>query len=220
MKYFFSYLTFAMLITGIYACSPSHDQTIANLKTAIDKETTAAAQYAAFAEQAERDSLYPVEALFKAASQAESIQAKNLQSALSGLGIQDYQPEKELFTVQSTLDNLHTALTFEKDKAENMYPAFATTALQEKAKEAASSFEYACQTGKNRAGIYSYILGNIKSPAVLAAVYYVCPECGNVFLGTTSRQCDVCRTSSGKFIRSSASATLQDATTGASMRRR
>lgn len=214
--YFYTFTLF--LTAGLTACMRNYDRTIINLKTAIDREITAQSQYAAFAIRAEQDSLYPIDALFKAASQAKEISVNNLRTALTDLDINDYHPEKQLFTIQSTVENLQSSIDNEKDKSQNMYPAFIEDARKEKAQKAVNIFKQAQETGKSNTNICSYIIGNIKSPAVLAAVYYVCPECGNLFLGTTANQCDICGTSAKEFIRSSASATLQDATTGASMR--
>lgn len=218
MKQSCLYISALLLIISIAACTHDYEQTIANLKMAMDKEAAVQLQYAAFAKQAEADSLYPIEALFKAASQAKEVNINNFHRALSDLGINGYDPQIQAFLVQSTIANLQTSIDNEKDKLQNIYPAFLEDSRKEKSRIATTALKQAQECGKNHIGIYTYIIGNIKSPAVLAAVYYVCPECGNIFLGTTTQQCDICGTKAGNFIRSSASATLQDATTGASMR--
>lgn len=214
-----SHLSLLFFILLITACSGNPEKTIANLKTAIDMESTAVSKYDDFAMQAEKDSLFPIEALFKAVSKARSIHLQNHIAALASLGITDYPSNIAAYDVKSTTENLQAAIDGDTHEFTITYPGFIKDAKEEKAEKAISSFTYAQKADKNHTRIFSYVLGNIKSPAVLAAVYYVCPECGNVFLGTTEKVCDICQTVSDKFIGHSASATLQDATSGATSRR-
>src|SRR5574344_978026 len=110
MKKFFSILTIIACAFAMISCSQSKDQTIANLKSAINGEATASAKYAAFAERASQDSLPAIASLFQATAEAESIHVKNHQAVLAELGIHDYSPVVDEFIVDSTSANLTAAL--------------------------------------------------------------------------------------------------------------
>lgn len=68
MKKFSFFMMIATVMLAMVSCTQKHDKTIADLKAAIDGESTASAKYAAFADQAAKDSLFAIEALFKATS--------------------------------------------------------------------------------------------------------------------------------------------------------
>lgn len=200
MKKINVYLLLVVALLSMVSCSQKHDKTIANLKAAIDGESTASAKYAAFAEQAAKDSLFAVEALFKSTSQAEAIHVKNHQSVLAGLGVTDYVGNVEKFDVKSTAENLQTAIDGETYEFTTMYPGFIKDAETEKSKESIVSFNYAQDAEIGHAKIYADVLAKIATPEVLASVYYLCPKCGNVYANTPSEICELCQTSSEQFI--------------------
>lgn len=213
---FFTMLAAVML--AMVSCTQKHDKTIADLKAAIDGESTASAKYAAFAEQAAKDSLFAIEALFKSTSQAEAIHIKNHQAALAVLGVTDYEGKVEPFDVKSTAENLQAGIDGETYEFSNMYPGFIKDAEAENSKEAIVSFNYAQDAEKDHAKIYADALAKIATPDALASVYYICPKCGNVFVGTSAKICDLCQTSSENFIEIKASipaASTTDAATAA-----
>lgn len=200
MKKIYSYLVVVIALVGMVACTPSHDKTIANLKAAIDGESTASAKYAAFAEQAAKDSLFTIEALFKATSQAEAVHIKNHQAVLVTLGVTDYQGNVAAFDVKSTAENLQAAIDGETYEFTTMYPGFIADAEKEKVQGAIVSFNYAQDAEKDHAKIYANALSQIATPAALANVYYICPKCGNVYAGIPAELCELCQTSSDQFI--------------------
>ncbi|MEG1562787.1 MAG: ferritin family protein [Bacteroides sp.] len=204
MKKIYSYLIMAIAVAGMVACTPSHDKTIANLKAAIDGETTASTKYAAFAEQATKDSLYNIAALFKATSQAEAIHIKNHQAALATLGVTDYMGGVQAFDVKSTAENLKAAIDGETYEFTTMYPNFIKEAQTEKVQEALVSFNFAQDAEKGHAKLYADALAKIATPDALAKIYYVCPKCGNTYAGTPSKVCELCQTPYSAFIISEA----------------
>lgn len=200
MKKFSSYLLLAIAAIGMVACTPSHDKTIANLKAAIDGESEASAKYAAFAEQAAKDSLFAIEALFKATSQAEAIHVKNHQAVLATLGVTDYSSTVKPFDVKSTAENLQTAIDGETYEFTTMYPNFIKDAETEKVQGALVSYNYAQDAEKGHAKIYADVLAQIATPEALASIYYLCPKCGNTYANTPSESCELCQTGEGDFI--------------------
>ncbi|MEG0498688.1 MAG: ferritin family protein [Alistipes sp.] len=200
MKKIFSLLVVAAGALAMVACTPSHDKTIANLKAAIDGESTAAAKYAAFADQAAADSLYNVEAMFRATSQAEALHIKNHQEVLVSLGVADYVGTAAEFEVKTTAENLQAAIDGETYEFTEMYPTFIADAEAEKVNAAVVSLTYAKDAENGHAKIYADALANITTPEVIAAVYFVCPKCGNTYAGTAAEVCEFCQTASTDFI--------------------
>ena len=200
MKKIYSYLLLAISLVGMASCNTSHDKTVANLKAAIDGESTASAKYAAFAEQAAKDSLFAVEALFKATSQAEALHVKNHQNVLASLRVTDYQGKVSDFDVKSTAENLQTAIDGETYEFDTMYPEFIAAAQKEKAQGAIVSFNYAQDAEKGHARIYADVLAKITTPQNIESVYYLCPKCGNVYAGQPSEVCELCQTNKNDFI--------------------
>lgn len=200
MKKIITFLTLALAVVSMVACTPSHDKTIANLKAAIDGESTATVKYAAFARQAAKDSLYAVEALFLATSQAENIHITNHQVVLATLGVTDYVPTVAAFDVKTTAENLQTAIEGETYEFTEMYPVFIQDAEAEKVQGALVSFNYAQDAEKKHAEIYSDAAAKLATPEMLSVVYYLCPKCGNLYTDTASESCELCQTGSADFI--------------------
>ncbi|MEG2065024.1 MAG: ferritin family protein [Alistipes sp.] len=200
MKKICSIFVVAAAALAMVACTPSHDKTIANLKAAIDGESTASAKYAAFADKAAADSLFSVEALFRATSQAEAIHIKNHQEVLVSLGVADYVGTVAEFEVKTTAENLQAAIDGETYEFTTMYPGFITDAEAEKVQAALVSFNYAQDAEKGHAKIYGDALANIATPEVIAATYFVCPKCGNTYAGTPADVCEFCQTASADFV--------------------
>lgn len=200
MKKICSYLVFAVALLTMASCAPNHDKTVANLKAAIDGESTASAKYAAFAEQAAKDSLFAVEALFKATSQAEALHVRNHQAVLATLGVTNYQGKVETFDIKTTAENLQTAIDGETYEFSTMYPDFIATAEKEKVQGALVSFNYAQDAEKGHARIYIDVLAKIATPDAMEKVYYLCPKCGNVYAGVPSEICELCQTNASDFI--------------------
>ncbi len=200
MKKITFYLIMAVAMVGMVSCAQKHDKTIVDLKAAIDGESTASAKYAAFAEQAAKDSLYTIEALFKATSEAEAIHIKNHQAALAELGVTDYTGNVEAFEVKTTAENLQAAIDGETYEFETMYPGFIQDATDEKSQSAIISFNYAQDAEKKHAQIYADALATIATPEALATTYFLCPKCGNVYVTTAAEACELCQTPEDQFI--------------------
>lgn len=200
MKKFSFFMMIATVMLAMVSCTQKHDKTIADLKAAIDGESTASAKYAAFADQAAKDSLFAIEALFKATSQAEAIHIKNHQAALAALGVTDYEGKVDKIEVKSTAENLQAAIDGETYEFTTMYPEFIKDAETEKSKEAIVSLNYAQDAEKDHAKIYADALANLSTPNALATVYYLCPKCGNVFANTPAEACELCQTPADSFI--------------------
>lgn len=176
-------------------------KTIENLQAAFKGETTASARYAAYSKQAEEDGYHEIALLFKAASVSENIHANNHKAVLqeSGVNTPLITPQ---FTVNTTTENLQDAITGEAYEVSTMYPEFLAKANEAGNQLALISFNYAYKTEKKHKVLYEAALTALQNNTVktLAAIYYVCPTCGNTYDNKAPARCGISLTGKEKFI--------------------
>ena len=175
--------------------------TVKDLKTAIDGEATASAKYAAYARQATREGLPRVTALFQATSKAETFHLRNHLKVLKSIGVENYHPSVQTFSVGTTAQNLKSSIEGEKHECTTMYPKFYADAKGDYEEDAVKTFKWADQAEDNHALLYKQALDNLSHPQKLAKVYFVCPTCGNVYAGKPAETCEICGTTASQFIR-------------------
>ena len=161
-------------------------QTIDNLKTAFAGESQANRRYLAFAKKAGEDGFPQIAKLFRAAAAAETVHAQNHFRAMDG--------------VQSTAENLQTAIGGENYEVVSMYPPMLAEAETAGDKRAARSFRWALDVEKMHEALYrkaAEVFG--KGEDLPAGEYYVCPLCGNTHEGPMTGKCPVCSTPGEKF---------------------
>ncbi|MBI4795582.1 MAG: rubrerythrin family protein, partial [Deltaproteobacteria bacterium] len=93
-----------------------------NLMEAFAGESQANRKYLAFAKQAEKEGYSQIAKLFRAAAEAETVHAHAHLRALGG--------------IQSTAENLKSAISGETHEFKNMYPGMIAAAKEEGHKEA------------------------------------------------------------------------------------
>ncbi len=153
--------------------------TLENAMEAFAGESQANRRYAAFAEQAESEGYKNIARLFRAASEAESIHAKKLLKVTG--------------KVHSTKENLAEAVSGETHEYTEMYPAFFKEAEAEKKSDVALVFTYAMKAEEVHATLYKEALNNLnKGQDMSNRTVYLCPVCGNVFLGNAPDKCPIC----------------------------
>ena len=160
--------------------------TAENLKAAFAGESQANRMYLAFAKKAENDGFPQIARLFRAAAEAETVHAHSHFRAMGG--------------VNSTAENLKTAIAGEAYEYNDMYPGFVATAENEGNKAAYISFKNAMAVEKVHFDLYSKALETLKAGDDLpAASIYVCPVCGHTVVGNLPDHCEVCGVSKEKF---------------------
>jgi rubrerythrin len=87
--------------------------------------------------------------LFRAASDAETVHARNHLNAMKGIG--------------TVADNLKAAVNGEQYEFSQMYPGFITQSQAEKATEAETSFTWANKVEKIHYGLYQQALSNLQA---------------------------------------------------------
>jgi rubrerythrin len=156
--------------------------TIKNLLAAFEGESNAHAKYMKFAIKADEDGLHGVASLFRAAGRAEEIHAANHARVIKQLG-GDAKCEIHPADVQSTLENLKTAMAGEQYEVDVMYPEFLAEATARENKSAVRTFTGAMEAEKTHARLYGEAIallesGDLNSWISAAHDFYVCPVCG------------------------------------------
>jgi len=150
-----------------------------NLEEAFAGESQASRRYLFFAEKAESEGHPGIGRLFRAASESETVHARNHLKAMGGIG--------------STKDNLKAAISGESYEFTKMYPGFIKQAKAENNQKAEIAFDYANKVEKIHHGLYQKALELLeagKEPK--AEPYFVCPVCGYTVAGEAPEKCPVC----------------------------
>ena len=176
--------------------------TIQNMHDAYKGETTAHFKYAAYSKKAVAEGHPEIALLFKAASEAELIHAKNHKVVLIRMGeaIPDINPE---FTVKSTSENLKESIEGESYEFNTMYPEFITNANLSGNYMAQISLTYAYKVEQKHRDFYIEALAALEAGtgSSLAKLYYLCPTCGNTYATTAPSRCEISITDSKLFIK-------------------
>ena len=154
-------------------------KTIENLKAAFAGESQASRKYLYFAEKAEDEGHKQIARLFRAASDAETVHARNHLKVMQG--------------IRSTGDNLKEAIGGENYEFTEMYPEFMKQAEAESNEKAKDSFDLANKVEQIHHRLYQAALSMLeKGQAMAEKPIYVCQVCGNTVEGEAPDRCPVC----------------------------
>jgi len=157
-----------------------------NLAEAFAGESQANRKYLAYGEVAAKDGLSQVAKLFRAVAAAETIHAHAHLRAMGG--------------IETTVQNLKSAISGEKHEFESMYPAFIATAEAEGAQVAALSMKRALAVEKVHHGLFVDALAAVDAGHDLpAGSIHVCAVCGHTVIGDVPDQCPVCKAGANRF---------------------
>jgi rubrerythrin len=150
-----------------------------NLKAAFAGESQASRKYLYFAEKADADNQPQIAKLFRAASDAETVHARNHLKALKGIG--------------SIADNLKEAIGGEHYEFTEMYPNFIDLAIKEKNVKATQTFNWANNVEKIHHTLYEQALKDLDAGKKKEnKPFYVCQNCGNTVEGDAPDSCPIC----------------------------
>lgn len=159
-------------------------KTMENLAAAFAGESQANRKYLAFAKQADKEGYPQVAKLFRAVAEAETLHA--------------HSHLKEMDGINSTEENLRTAMEGEIYEFSEMYPEFLEVAREEGAKSAERTFHFANQAEKAHAELYRKALEEL--PNRKEVEYYLCPVCGYVVADEVPQTCPICGAKAKVFI--------------------
>ena len=150
-----------------------------NLQAAFAGESQASRKYLYFAEKADKDGQPQIARLFRAASDAETVHARNHLNAMNGLG--------------SVADNLKTAISGEHYEFTKMYPDFINQAVAEKNSKAQVTFNWANKVEQVHHKLYEQALKDLEAGKKLETKpIFVCQRCGNTVEGEAPDRCPIC----------------------------
>jgi rubrerythrin len=150
-----------------------------NLKEAFAGESQASRRYLYFAEKAEMERQPQIARLFRAASESETVHARNHLKAMGGL--------------DTTAENLKAAIAGESYEFTEMYPGFIEQAKAEKNGRAETSFDYANKVEKIHHRLYQKALETLEAgKEAKEEPYYICPVCGYTVAGEAPERCPIC----------------------------
>jgi rubrerythrin len=154
-------------------------QTSDNLQVAFAGESQASRKYLYFAEKADEEGLKQIARLFRAASDAETVHARNHLKVMQG--------------VKSTADNLNAAIGGEHYEFTKMYPDFIKQANAEGNKKANDTFDLANKVEQIHHSLYQAALTMLEKGQDMAEKpIYVCQYCGNTVEGEPPDKCPIC----------------------------
>lgn len=157
-----------------------------NLQAAFAGESQASRKYLYFAVKAETEGYSQIARLFRAASEAETVHARNHLNVMKGIG--------------STADNLKTAIGGENYEFVEMYPGFIDQAKAENDSAAENSFNWANQVEKIHHGLYQQGLKDLEAGKKREnQPFFVCQNCGNTVEGEAPDKCPICGVSKNMF---------------------
>ncbi|MBN1333280.1 MAG: rubrerythrin family protein [Synergistales bacterium] len=159
-------------------------KTMENLAAAFAGESQANRKYLAFAKQADKEGYPQVAKLFRAVAEAETLHA--------------HSHLKEMDGINSTEENLRTAMEGEIYEFSEMYPEFLEVAREEGAKSAERTFHFANQAEKAHAELYRKALEELANRKEVE--YYLCPVCGYVVADEVPQTCPICGAKAKVFI--------------------
>ena len=159
-----------------------------NLKEAFAGESQASTRYKAYARKADQEGYPAVAKLFRAASAAEVVHARNHLETMEA--------------VRSTAENLKEAISGENAEHVTMYPEFIAQASKEEKTKAVRTFEWARKVEMIHESLYKAALDALESAGKNQAVnYYVCQVCGMTAEGEAPDRCPVCGAPRMQFVK-------------------
>jgi rubrerythrin len=164
------------------------NKTSENLQAAFAGESQASRKYLYFAEKAEEEGYKQIARLFRAASDAETVHARNHLKAMKG--------------IESTKDNLKTAINGENYEFTKMYPGFIEQADADGDVRAKRSFNLANTVEQIHHRLYQTALSTLEKGEDMAEKpLYVCQVCGYTVEGEAPAKCPICGASREMFKR-------------------
>jgi rubrerythrin len=170
------------------------ESAVSNLLAAYEGELNSHARYKAYAAKAEAEGMSGAASLFRAAARAEQIHAGNHARVLRRMG-GEATAEIRPFRVNSTLENLKTALGGEQHEVDNLYPQFLVHATSQLDTSAARSFVWAMEAEKTHARLYEDALVTMESgPGWTEShlEFHVCTLCGYTAEKQEADNCPAC----------------------------
>jgi rubrerythrin len=149
---------------------------MSDLEKAFTNESQTSVKYLSFAKKAEQEGLREIAKLFKAASEAERIHARNHLRAME--------------VKRNSMDNIKVSIDEKVRAIEQMYHPMLEHAKEEGDHWSVKSFCYAYEAGKVVAKLFEDTLMN--SGEEKKVDYFVCKVCGLIVENEVPEKCPLC----------------------------
>ena len=177
-------------------------QTEKNILAAFAGESQARNRYTYFASQAKKDGYMQISEIFTETANQEKEHAKRLFKLLEG-GEVEVTAAFPAGVIGPTLDNLKEAAAGENYEYTDMYPGFATIAVEEGFEEIAEIFKTIAVAEKQHEKRYLALAANIANNTVFkkdTSVVWRCRNCGYLHEGDSAlEECPACAHAQAHF---------------------
>jgi len=169
---------------------------VRNLETAFEEETKTCSACRGYASKADVDGFPGIASLFRATARAEQIHAENharvLRHMRGSTNIPAPNPE-----IESTFENLRSALVDQRFEVDYLYPAFLTKAVSLFDSTAIRTFHWALEADKSHVRLYADVISRVSwdgKPgwAQQEHSFFVCALCGYTAINPESENCPSC----------------------------
>lgn len=168
---------------------------IRHLETAFEEETKNTATCRAYAAKADEEGFHGIGSLFRAIARAEQIHAANHARVLRHMS----GPAAAHITlprVDSSLENLRTALADQRFEVDYLYPTFLTAAVPLIDSTAIRTFHWALEADKSHVRLLWQLMPRVGEDragwAYTPHHFFVCALCGYVAQDPESDNCPSC----------------------------
>ena len=167
-----------------------------NLVTALEEELKAQTAYKAYAKKADEEGLFGLASLFRATARAEQIHANNHARVIRYMG---GAPVSEILEprVESSFENLRTAMVEERFETDYLYPTFLKAAVPLFDSTAVRSFHWALDADKSHERLFSDAVARLNADAGAQWAhqrhdFFVCALCGYTAQSREAENCPAC----------------------------
>jgi rubrerythrin len=168
---------------------------IRHLETAFEEETKNTSTCRAFATRADEEGYHGIASLFRAVGRAEQIHASNHARVLRHLG-GPIRVEVPMPRVESSMDNLRSALVDQRFEVDYLYPSFLTAAVPLLDSTAIRTFHWAMEADKSHVRLLWKLIPRMGSDkegwAYTPHYFFVCALCGYAAQDPESENCPSC----------------------------
>jgi len=167
-----------------------------NLATALEEEMKTHSACKAFAVKADLEGLHGIASLFRATARAEQIHANNHARVIRHMGGEALAGTVDPH-VDTTLENLKSALVDQKFEIDYLYPTFLNSAVSLFDSTAIRSFTWALEADKSHVRLYNDAIARMNSTgrsgwAHSKHDFFVCSLCGYTAQNPESENCPAC----------------------------
>jgi len=180
------------LMAGKYPTAVENESSsLENLLTAYNIECNDYNLYRAFSEKAQREGYPGTAYLFRAAAESIKVQRENHAEAIKTM---KGTPKSDLKTpvVQSTGENLETAIKEESARYTDLYPVFLKKAREERNKIALRTFNFAKSAAEGQFKFFTQASASLETWEKEKRNFRVCSICGNLVTALNFSECPIC----------------------------